>query len=217
MFGFPASTEFNKRIPKQKFYEHMKFSHSHRRVWIEQVRCIYWRNKLATTTLNLAEGHTVSEIEVFEIQLNTPEFDETLLRQIDLEIPYHILFILSYEELAQAWIGYKEIFSTRKKTSQIDRYFHTAWIPKSNLQFTLTGLNMDAIYEALVRHIAGTTLSSKNGESLKASLSREAIANSLTQEIKSLENKIRKERQLNRRFEINKKLKLAKTKLKQFS
>ena len=79
-----------------------------KRVIVEQIRLIYWRNKLATTTLNLAAGDAVKEIEVFEVLLNAPQLDEAVLRQIDREIPYHILFILTYDGKAQAWIGYKE-------------------------------------------------------------------------------------------------------------
>ena len=56
MFGFPASTEFGKRIPKQKFYENIDITSALKRVFVEQIRLIYWRNKLATATLNLAEG-----------------------------------------------------------------------------------------------------------------------------------------------------------------
>lgn len=74
MFGFPISTEFNKRIPKQKFYENMCLPPELKRVFIEQIRLIYWRNKLAASTLNLTEGETVTEVEVFEVRLNTPQF-----------------------------------------------------------------------------------------------------------------------------------------------
>lgn len=87
MLGFPKSTEFNKRIPKQKFYEHIEVSPALRRVFVEQIRLIYWRNKLAESTLNLAPGEAVSEVEVIEIRLQEPQLDEAVLRQIDKEIP----------------------------------------------------------------------------------------------------------------------------------
>ena len=105
MFGFPASTEFGKRIPKQKFYENIDITPAQKRVFVEHIRLIYWRNKLAVTTLNLAAGETVTEIEVFEVRLNASQLDEAVLRQIDKQIPYHILFILTYDGKAQAWIG----------------------------------------------------------------------------------------------------------------
>ena len=60
---------------------------------MEQIRIIYWRNKLAATTMNIAAGEEVTEIEVFEVRVQEPQFDEAVLRQIDKEIPYHILFL----------------------------------------------------------------------------------------------------------------------------
>ena len=38
MFGFPVSTEFNKRIPKQKFYENIEVSLAVKRIFVEQIR-----------------------------------------------------------------------------------------------------------------------------------------------------------------------------------
>ena len=97
MLALPKSTEYGKRIPKQKFYEHMDISAQLKRIFVEQVKAIQWRHKLATSTFNVGVGQEVTEIEVFEITLTRPQLDEALLRQIDMSIPYHIVFILSYE------------------------------------------------------------------------------------------------------------------------
>lgn len=70
MLGLPQSTEFNKRIPKQKFYENLTVSPAIKKAFAEQIKIIYWRNKIATTTVNLSAGEQVTEIEVFEIRLN---------------------------------------------------------------------------------------------------------------------------------------------------
>ena len=206
MLGLPLSTEFNKRISKQKFYEHIEVSPASRRVFVEQIRMIYWRNKLAESTLNLAPGEAVSEVEVIEIRLQEPQLDEAVLRQIDKEIPYHILFILTCDGKAQAWIGYKEATSG-SNTFKVSRYFHTEWIQESDLHFTIDGLNMDAVYESLVRQIAGDALTASNGESLKDAIAREEKRKLLERQITVLENKIRKEKQLNRQMEMNVELK----------
>lgn len=108
MLGLPKSTEFNKRIPKQKFYENLSVTPAMKTAFTEQIKIIYWRNKLAATTLNLAPGKMVTEIEVFEIRLTSPDLDEDILRLIDREIPYHILFLLEHDEKYQAAMGYKE-------------------------------------------------------------------------------------------------------------
>ena len=102
MIGLPKTTEFNKRIPKQKFYENMDISPALKKIFVEQVRIIYWKNKIAASTTNLAAGTDVTELEVFEVRLSSPVLDDSLLRQIDKEIPYHILFLLEYQGKYQA-------------------------------------------------------------------------------------------------------------------
>ena len=207
MFGFPVFTEFNKRIPKQKFYENLDVSPALYRVFVDQIHMVYWRNKLATSTLNIAAGEAVTEIEVFEIGLNTPQLDEAVLKQIDREIPYHILFILTFDGKAQAWIGYKEAAASGGNAFKVSRYYHTGWVPEEELQFYISGLNMDSVYENLVRQVAGDTLQPDSDESLKEAVARDEKKKQLEKQITALERKMRKEKQLNRQMEINVKLK----------
>ena len=207
MFGFPASTEFGKRIPKQKFYENMDIMPALKRIFVEQIHSIYWRNKLAATTLNLVAGEAVTEIEVFEVRLTAPQLDEAVFRQIDRRIPYHILFVLTCEGKAQAWIGYKEAAVSGSNTFKVKRYYHTDWIPENELQFHVDGLNIDAVYENLVRQIAGNVLQSDSGESLQVSVERDEKRRKLEKQIAALKNQMRKEKQLNRCMEYNAELK----------
>lgn len=214
MFGFPASTEFNKRIPKQKFYEHINIKATLKQIFVEQIRLIYWRNKLAATTLNLAEGEMVTEVEVFEVRLTTPKLDEAVLRQIDKSIPYHILFVLTYDGKAQAWIGYKEATASGSRTFKVSQYYHTEWVPENELQFRVDGLNIDAVYESLVRQIAGDTLQAEEAdENLQTSAERDERRRQLEKRIAILESKMCKEKQLNRRMEIHTEIKSLKKEL----
>lgn len=207
MLGFPASTEFNKKIPKQKFYDNLDISPALRRVFVDQIRLVYWRNKLAASTLNIATGEAVTEIEVFEVRLNDPQLDEAVLKQIDKEIPYHILFVLTCNGKAQAWIGYKEAAASGSNAFKVSRYYHTDWMPEDELHLHIDGLNMDGVYENLVRQIAGDQLQTDSGESLKESVERDEKKKQLEKQISTLENKMKKEKQLNRRMQINAELK----------
>lgn len=213
MLGLPERTEFNKRIPKQKFYEKMDVSPALKRVFVEQIRIIYWRNKLAATTMNIAAGEEVTEIEVFEVRVQEPQFDEAVLRQIDKEIPYHILFLLTCDRKEQAWIGYKEAAASGSNAFKVSRYYHTDWVPEGSLNFSIDGLNMDAVYANLVRQIAGDSLSSTQGETLQESVARDEAKQELLKKIASLEMKIRKEKQLNRKMELNAELKKIRKKV----
>ena len=208
MLGLPKSTEFNRRIPKAKFYENINITSSLKRVFVDQVKNIYWRNKISSTTVNLSEGKYVIEIEVFEVNLNSSQVDIDLLKSIDSVIPYHILYILEYNGKYQAWIGYKEATDIDKKISKVDRYYHTSWLEETELIVKLEGLNLDDVYENLVRQIAGDKLQSNNpSERLKQSVERDKEIETLQKQISILQNKIRKEKQLNKQIEINTELK----------
>ena len=75
------------------------------------------------------------------------------------------------------------------------------------MSFSIDGLNMDAVYESLVRQIAGDKLQIDSGESLKESVERDEKKKQLEKQISVLENKMRREKQLNRRMEMNAELK----------
>lgn len=213
MLGLPKTTEFNKRIPKQKFYENLDVSPALKKVFVDQVKAIYWRNKIATTTVNLAPGTDVTEIEVFEVKLNSQMLDEGMLRQMDKEIPYHILFILEYQKQYQVWIGYKEAIASGTVAFKVNRYYHTDWM-EEELPIKLEGLDIDTVYENFVRQIAGDKLQATEAEeSLKDSVARVEEIQALKKQINALQVKIRKEKQLNRQMQMNKELRLLKNKL----
>lgn len=181
-------------------------------MFVDHVKNIYWRNKIASTTTNLSAGKYVTEIEVFEVNLNSPQVDIDLLKCIDSVIPYHILYILEYNGKYQAWIGYKETMDIYKKRSKVDRYYHTNWFEETELVVRLEGLNLDDVYENLVRQIAGDKLQSDSStESLKQSVERDKEIETLQKQISILQNKIRKEKQLNKQMEMNTELKKLKS------
>lgn len=214
MIGLPKTTEFNKRIPKQKFYENMNISPVLKKVFVEQVKIIYWRNKIAASTTNLAAGSHVRELEVFEVRLNSSVLDDSLLRQIDKEIPYHILFLLEYQGKYQAWIGYKEAAASGNKAFKVNGYYHTEWLTEDELPLKVEGLNVDAVYENFVRQIAGDKLKIETaGETLKESVARDEQKQALQKQIAKLQAKICKEKQLNKQMQMNTELKKLKKEL----
>ena len=209
MLGLPKSTEFNKRIPKQKFYENLSVTPAIKTAFTEQIKIIYWRNKLAATTLNLAPGKLVTEIEVFEIKLTSPDLDEDILRLIDREIPYHILFLLEYDGKYQAAMGYKEAASSSKAAFKVERYYRTEWLTEE-LPLHLEGLTIDAVYENFIRQIAGDRLTSNENTTLKESVEQQKQREQIEKQIAALETKMKKEKQLNRKMELKAEIKRLK-------
>lgn len=213
MIGLPKSTEFNRRIPKQKFYENLTVSPSLKRVFVDQIKVIFWRNKIAATTMNLAAGETVTEIEIFEVKLTEPKLDESVLRQIDKEIPYHIVFLLECDGRYQAWMAYKEAAVFGNNAFKVGTYYHTEWLEESELLLKVEGLNIDKVYENFVRQIAGDVLQAEKQESLKESVNRDNRRQELQKQITALQHRIRKEKQFNKQMQLNTELKKLKKEL----
>ena len=211
MFDFPKSTEFNKRIPKQKFYENIDVSPALKKVFVEQIKLIHWRNKLAESTLNIAPGQAVTEIEVIEIKLTQPQLDEAVLRQIDKEIPYHILFVLTYGNKVQAWTGYKEAAESGNNAFKVNKYYHTEWMLEDELTLEIEGLNMDAVWENFIIQVGGLELA--QGNSLEEQIALDERKAKLTKEIEKLEKQARKEKQPNKKFQLAQQAKNLKAEL----
>jgi len=214
MLELPKNTLFGKRIPKQKFYENITITTQIKRAFIEQIKLITWNNKIAPSTMNIAVGETVSEIEVITIKLNQPTLDKRVLAIIDKEIPYHILFFLEYEDKLQAWIGYKE--QAKNHAFKTGMYYNTNWLTPTELNLKIDGLNLDVVYENLLRQIAGNRLDSYEDD-IKTAINNEERRNKLEKEIAALEKKIQREMQFNRQVEMNAELKSLLKKLEDIS
>lgn len=211
MFGLPEKTYFGRLVPNNKFYDKLTIDKKLERSFIDQINSIRWVHKLSADTLNVEKGATVEEVEVFLIKLKTSELDLNVLRQMDKQLHYHLIFILEFEEQYQLWTSYKE--ESVSAAFKVGNYYHTDRVTEKSFSLRIDGLNMDTVYENLVRQIAGDTLAQENSESLKETVERQAAREKLTKEIEKLRAKVRKEKQFNRQIELNAELKKLKEQL----
>jgi hypothetical protein len=202
MLTLPQSTTYGKRIPKQKFYDNLDVTPELKRVFVEQIAQIIWHNKPAAGTLNVAAGEAVTELEVFEVKLNQPTLDTRVLQRIDQQIPYHILYLLTFEGKAQAWIGYKEARQGSSNAFKVNAYYHTEWMAEDALPLRVEGLTLDAVYEGFVRQVAGERLAEAGAaESLRDAVQKADRRHKLEKQIAALEKKMLAEKQFNRKID----------------
>lgn len=205
MFGLPEKTFYGKTVPKNKFYQNLAVDRKTERSFVEQIASIQWVHKLSADTLNVEKGSIVEEVEVMLIKLKTAELDLNVLRQIDKGLHYHLIFILEFEERFQIWTCYKE--ESANQAFKVGNYYHTDKVTENNFSLKIDGLNMDIIYENLVRQIAGNALAKAREEDLKASVERDERRLQLEKQIAVLKSKMRREKQFNRQVEINAEIK----------
>jgi hypothetical protein len=216
MLNFPKSTVFNKRIPKQKFYEKLSVSSHLEQQFVKEIDSIYWKNKLSPETLNTSVGAHVTEIEIFELTLKEQNISKTIIETIDREIPYHLVFVLRFMDLAQIWISYKENSKNREDKFKVDSYYRTDWVKYEDLSLEIEGLDLDKMYENFMLQVSNGKLRLENGSDIKEAVSKAKEQEKLEVYIKNLEIKIKNEKQFNRQIKLMSELRKAKIKLEDY-
>lgn len=207
MIQFPKSTAFGRRVPKELFYKNLDVKSELKRLFIDQIKRITWANKLLPETMNLAHGETVQEIEVFHILLMGNELDDRVLTLMDRGIPYHLLFVLERPDGKERLsIAYKEQTTKKDAAFQLKECYHTAWMMHEDLSLNLTALNMDALYESLVRQIAGETLPSQKDQSLRATVARQQERERIQKQIRKLQAQMKREKRLAKQMELRREI-----------
>lgn len=203
MLTFPKGTEFGRRLPKQKFYEHLDVSPEVKRLFVEQVRLITWANKLSPQTMNLAAGQQVTEIEVFRLALTGQELDPRVPELMDKQIPYHILFLLERPDgQMQLTIAFKETTQTGDNAFRLRQRYATGWLAPEELSLEWAALDMDGLYESIVRQIAGDAIAAPQAESLKEAVEQTQEREKLEKQIAALNARMKKEKRLNKQMEL---------------
>ena len=70
-------------------------------------------------------------------------------------------------------MGYKEAAGSGKAAFKVDQYYCTEWLAEEDLPLHLEDLPLDAVYENLIRQIAGDSLSGDESITLKKSVEQQ--------------------------------------------
>lgn len=219
LFDYPKQSEFGRIVAKNKILERAKPNRKTQEAFVSQVGKIIWRYKLAPKTTNLSETSRVKEIEVFEVVLKSDkhveEFDTNVLRCIDKAIAHPIIFHLTYADKIKVIATYKrpsEADSSKWVIS--DEYYETDWLSKDTQSQKLpVVLNLFSLYGYILRELI--PLKSQQDESLDVLVDRMELVISKDKEHKKLEARMNKEKQFNRKVEMNVELRALNSELEQ--
>lgn len=216
MLGLPKSTEFNRFIPKQKFfkdlYTHTSIPSKTKNYFVKQIKLITWENKIDHTTMNIAKGSFVEEIEVFRVELYDYEIDDSVLYIIDENIPYHILFVFEYNNKRKYSLSFKEI-CREAETINIQKIFQSDWVSEDEDFLKFSGISLDNMYENLLYSISNNELDKFLGDTLKEKVLSSIEYEKIQKQVNNLSKKVKNEKQFNRQVELNVELKELKKKI----
>lgn len=199
----PESALVNKFVAKTKFYNKVTLSTRLQKEFTNKVLKIIWKYKLAEDTIGISKTENVTEIQIFEIELKQQIIPKNVLKVVDKSIPYPILYRFIYKEEVAYGITLKE------KGNPAQSYF-SEW--NEEIHFDFNGIDLEKVYQKLVKAFVSDEAKSRNR--FEDVIAVDHKIKSLEKEIVTLQNKIRKEKQFNRKVEINKRLLLKKQELK---
>ena len=216
MYNLPTSTIVSRTIPKKVFIDQLGANIRMKEHFTNDIVKVEWLAKFAPGTLNVADGKDVHEIAVFHVPVKDNNCPNDLFSFIDSMMPRHTIFILSKDDLVSLHLNYKEwIDSTGKteKSYRITKTYRSHWINSNLLTIDIDGLDMDSIYENLVRQVAGESIISESDD-LRRDVEESTQREVLLKEIETLKCKMASEKQPHKKFAFHKQLNILKENLK---
>jgi hypothetical protein len=213
LYIFPKNAAYGKVLPKNKIYEHAVPSNRIKKLFIREIEKIVWSYKLSPETVNLPAKGNVQEIQIFTVIPKSRQIDYDILSVIDKSVPSPIIFVLNYENKSRYVAAYKRQNEADKNKLVISRYFETDWISDDVKKTPIpVVLDIEALYYTLLNSIISIT--ARQNETINDYVTRAELIYLNEREAAMIESRLEKEKQFNRKVEINTELKKIKDELK---
>ena len=212
--NYPKQAVFGRTLPKNKIYEHSGANTRLKDLFVEQVEQIVWQYKLAPETINLPARLGVPELQIFSIQLKTSELNLDVLRCIDGAVQFPIIFELNFDGRTKVIAAYKRPNESDASRWVLSDYCATAWLPSACERAAMPlALDLGGLYEQLLHRLIPTP--ARLQESLADLVARVELVAAKQREVEKVTSRLAKEKQFNRKVEINAKLRMLKIELEE--
>ena len=201
LYDYPAATRFGKTVAKDKIRQNRRGGASLKDAFRDQIDRIVWAHKLAPETLNLPATMAVTEIQVFEIHLRTPEVDETVLRAIDRAIPFPLFFELIEGTRRRVAAAHKRSNEADSSKWVVGDVLWSEWMEEDAFRDPLpTATDMGRLYERMLGALVPLR---RTEEPIEDSLARKVALDAKGREIERLNARLKREKQFNRKVELH--------------
>ncbi len=196
MYGLPISTERKRQLPKKAIYAKFDLKPAQRKNFDTDIARIDIVAVVSSATIPaLNEGTNVKEFYVLDVRMKRKEYDTKNILLLTRLIAQHMVFALRYEDQVQFAIFYTKLFAT-------------TWQPIEQVTLPLSGLDLDAVWENIVKEIGQIKVT--DDHTLVEQIADDDQRGKLLAQIATLERKMVNEKQPRRKreyFEQIKKLK----------
>lgn len=197
MLGLPQSTEVNRPMPKAQLYKKFELKQAQRDAFDADVARMEIVNVIAPQSLpGVAEGTEVKAVFVVDVELKRHDYATKNIILIAKLIPHRIIFALRHEDKVQLAVYHTKLFTGPWQSLQT-----------SNL--TISGLNLDTVWQNIVTFVGKLELA--DGNSLSEQILVDEERARLIRQIELLERQMRTTSQLRRQRELYSEIKKLKS------
>lgn len=188
MLGLPQSTEVKRSFPKAQLYKKFELKQSQRdAIDIDIVR-MEFVNIIASQSLPaIAEGAEIKSIYVINVVLKRHDYDIKTINLITRLIPQHVIYVLQYDDKVQLAIYHTKLFIGQ-------------WQDIDSTNISLSGINLDNVWENIVASIGNMEL--VEGNSLVEQIKIDEQREKTLRQIANLEKQMRTTAQTRKQREI---------------
>ena len=209
-FELPQSCTVGQNIPKNAFHAHL--TTAQRKTLSTCIERITWTHKITSINSNLP-SEDVEEIQIFHLALREKNELDALREAMEKVIPYTLILWLEFEGEAFISSSQKHPHAVQLNRSVVDWTFKSDWFSVEACPFSLI---LDTSIDQTAKRF-WIQLSGKDYDMVTSPAriveDQQAIYR-LTTQIKKLQSRIARERQFNRRVELNQQLQKAQRELK---
>ena len=199
MYNLPDSTILQKQLPKKTIYSKFEMKASQRENFDADIARIDIVGVVSPATIPaLVVGEAVKEFYVLNVELKRSEYDNKNIELLSKLIPQKMILALVFEDKVKFVIHHTKLISS-------------VWQPVQEATLILSGLNLDIVWENLVKKIG--KISVENGRTLIEQITENEQKAKLLAKINALERKMTCEKQPHRKREYFEQIKNLKKKL----
>lgn len=213
---YPERAAVNQPVAKAKIYAHGGATARVKQLFVTQVEEIVWKYKLSPETVNLPAGLGVTEIQVFAIRQKQAELDVEVLRSVDRAVKFPVFFELEHEGRVREMACYKRPHVAAPGRWVLSEYFGGDWFKDKDRRLSLPpALDLAGLYAQLLSRLM--PIAARPDEPLADRIARVEQLQAKRREVEKATLRLAKEKQFNRKVEINAALRQLKQELKQLT
>ena len=202
----PKDDAFGRMIPKGKIYKHAGAGAKLKDLFVQHVEKVVHASILTTKTVNLPAKDHVKEIHILSIIQRTKQLPVRILEAIDKAVAYPTVFTCCYKNKVQYAAGFKRPSESDKSKWVTGEYFFSDWIKTNSTEQDLPlALDLQSLYGQLIAALVN--LKSRPGETIGQLVERAEILRIKQGQAEKLQNRIHRQKQYNRKVELNRELK----------